>query len=92
MLSAKMLAQKPGDNVMPASLSAHCVAGAAGAAFAVPSLTSIAGLTKSISEGVLTPKHHLGAMPPMGGSPLSEADLKAVAAYVWSIGHRGKRG
>ncbi len=49
---------------------------------------SLAGLTKSIFEGVLTPKRHFGAMPPMGGSPLSEADLKAVTAYVWSIGHQ----
>jgi glucose/arabinose dehydrogenase/cytochrome c5 len=48
---------------------------------------SLAGLTKTISEGVLKPKQHLGAMPPMGGSPLSETDLKAVAAYVWAIGH-----
>ena len=48
---------------------------------------SLEGLTKTISEGVATPKKHLGAMPPMGGSPLSAADLKAVSAYVWSIGH-----
>jgi hypothetical protein len=47
----------------------------------------LAGLTKTISEGVLKPKQHLGAMPPMGGSPLSQTDLKAVAAYVWAIGH-----
>jgi mono/diheme cytochrome c family protein len=49
---------------------------------------SLEGLTKTISEGVPTPKTHLGAMPPMGGSPLSAADLKAVSAYVWSIGHQ----
>lgn len=49
---------------------------------------SLEGLTKTISEGVPTPKSHLGAMPPMGGSPLSSADLKAVSAYVWAIGHR----
>ncbi len=48
---------------------------------------SLEGLTKTISEGVATPKKHLGAMPPLGGSPLSAADLKAVSAYVWSIGH-----
>jgi mono/diheme cytochrome c family protein len=48
---------------------------------------SLAGLTKTISEGVMSPKKHLGAMPPMGGSPLSPEDLKAVSAYVWAIGH-----
>jgi mono/diheme cytochrome c family protein len=48
---------------------------------------SLTGITKTISEGVLKPKQHLGAMPPMGGSALSETDLKAVAAYVWAIGH-----
>jgi len=44
------------------------------------------GLTRRFG-GRRTPKKHLGAMPPMGGSPLSAADLK-VSAYGWSIGHR----
>ena len=48
---------------------------------------SLAGLTKTISEGVANPKKHLGAMPPMGGSPLSAADLAAVFAYVGAVGH-----
>jgi mono/diheme cytochrome c family protein len=48
---------------------------------------SLEGLAKTISQGVAAPKKHLGAMPPMGGSPLSPAELKAVSAYVWSIGH-----
>jgi mono/diheme cytochrome c family protein len=26
-------------------------------------------------------------MPPMGGAQLSPADVNAVAAYVWAIGH-----
>jgi glucose/arabinose dehydrogenase/mono/diheme cytochrome c family protein len=49
---------------------------------------SLEGISKTIAEGVATPKKHLGAMPPMGGSPLSPADLKAVSAYVWAIGHQ----
>jgi mono/diheme cytochrome c family protein len=49
---------------------------------------SLEGISKTISEGVPTPKKHLGAMPPMGGSPLSAVELKAVSAYVWSIGHQ----
>ena len=28
-----------------------------------------------------------GAMPPKGGSQISEDDVKAVAAYVWSLSH-----
>jgi hypothetical protein len=27
-------------------------------------------------------------MPPMGGVQLSQADLAAVADYVWAIGHK----
>ncbi len=27
-------------------------------------------------------------MPPMGGVSLSDADVTAVADYVWAIGHR----
>src|ERR1700734_2354636 len=37
MLSAKTLAQKPGDTVMPVAASGHSGVGDAGAAFAVPS-------------------------------------------------------
>ena len=29
------------------------------------------------------------AMPPKGGSAISEADVKAVAAYVWRLSHPG---
>jgi len=50
---------------------------------------SLAGLTKTIEMGVAEPKQHPGAMPPMGGVTLSKADLGAVAAYVWAIGHAG---
>jgi glucose/arabinose dehydrogenase/mono/diheme cytochrome c family protein len=49
---------------------------------------SVAGISKTITEGVPTPKQHLGAMPPLGGSPLSPADLQAVSAYVWALGHK----
>jgi mono/diheme cytochrome c family protein len=26
-------------------------------------------------------------MPPKGGAQLSDADVAAVAAYVWAVGH-----
>ncbi|HEX8711476.1 MAG TPA: c-type cytochrome, partial [Terracidiphilus sp.] len=49
---------------------------------------SWAGLTKSITDGVLQPKQYRSPMPPKGGSPLTDEQTKAVAAYVWAISHR----
>jgi glucose/arabinose dehydrogenase/mono/diheme cytochrome c family protein len=49
------------------------------------SLTSIA---KTITGGVPQPKKYGAPMPPMGGAQLSPSELSAVAAYVWSLGHR----
>ncbi len=51
---------------------------------------SLEGLTKTIVEGVETPKAHAGAMPPKGGVELTGDQVKAVAAYVWAIGHAKK--
>jgi len=48
---------------------------------------SLPALTKTIAEGVMSPKEHSGVMPPMGGASLSPADLNALSAYVWAIGH-----
>jgi glucose/arabinose dehydrogenase len=52
---------------------------------------SVQAMTRTISQGVAKPKNHLGAMPPEGGVKLSEADLAAVADYVWAIGHQGAK-
>jgi glucose/arabinose dehydrogenase/cytochrome c553 len=52
---------------------------------------SLAGLERVIETGVPHPKRYQGVMPPMGGSPLSKADVAAVAAYVWAISHTGGR-
>lgn len=49
---------------------------------------SLAGIEKTIRNGVPEPKEHLGGMPPLGGAQLSEVDVKAVAAYVWAVGHK----
>jgi glucose/arabinose dehydrogenase/mono/diheme cytochrome c family protein len=46
---------------------------------------SLAGITKTIVQGVATPKKAGGVMPPMGGTPLKPAELQAVAAYVYAI-------
>jgi glucose/arabinose dehydrogenase/mono/diheme cytochrome c family protein len=51
---------------------------------------SLAALSKTITQGVPVPKQTSGAMPPMGGSPLSPTEVQAVAAYVWAIGHAVK--
>src|SRR5262249_14191233 len=49
---------------------------------------SLAAITRSIADGVLEPKNYRSAMPPMGGTPLSQHDLDAVSAYVWALGHQ----
>jgi glucose/arabinose dehydrogenase/mono/diheme cytochrome c family protein len=52
---------------------------------------SLESIRKVIVEGVPNPKKHLGAMPPYGGTVLSESDVAAVAAYVWALGHQDRR-
>jgi glucose/arabinose dehydrogenase len=49
---------------------------------------SVAAITRTIENGVPKAKEHSGAMPPKGGAELSQADVTAVADYVWAIGHR----
>ncbi len=49
---------------------------------------SVQAITRTIAHGVPKPKEHTGVMPPMGGTQLSQADLAAVADYVWAIGHQ----
>ncbi len=49
------------------------------------SYAAIAGLVRT---GVPRPKQHAAPMPPMGGATLSAAQVCAVAAYVYSLGHR----
>ena len=51
---------------------------------------SLQSITDIIKSGVPQPKQHPGAMPPLGGVPLTDGDLAAVAAYVWAIGHQNK--
>ena len=41
-----------------------------------------------IRTGVPNPKEGGAPMPPYGGAPLTEAQLRAVAAYVYSLSHR----
>ena len=48
---------------------------------------SLAAISHTIESGVAKPKTYTGVMPPKGGAALSDADVKAVAAYVWALGH-----
>jgi len=46
---------------------------------------------KTIMSGVPSDKSSDGSvMPAKGGSSLSDEQVKAVAAYVWSLSHSGK--
>jgi mono/diheme cytochrome c family protein len=49
-------------------------------------------LVVQITTGVPANKSKSGvAMPPKGGAALSDAQIRAVAAYVWSLGPRATR-
>ncbi len=48
---------------------------------------SLGGLERTIATGVPNPKNYRSPMPPMGGAQLSPEQTKAVAAYVWALGH-----
>lgn len=51
---------------------------------------SFEGIVKSIAQGVPAEKSTTGTpMPPKGGSTITDAQVKAVAAYVWSLSHAG---
>jgi mono/diheme cytochrome c family protein len=43
----------------------------------------------TVTTGVPKPKSHPAPMPPMGGATLSPDQIKAVAAYVYSLSHKG---
>jgi glucose/arabinose dehydrogenase/mono/diheme cytochrome c family protein len=48
---------------------------------------SLGAIKRTIVLGVPQPKEHPGAMPPKGGVDLSDAQVDAVSAYVWAVGH-----
>ncbi|MCU0647891.1 MAG: c-type cytochrome [Gemmatimonadaceae bacterium] len=49
---------------------------------------SFEGIYKTIETGVMTPKQYSSIMPPFGGAPLDPAKHRAVAAYVYRLGHK----
>jgi glucose/arabinose dehydrogenase/mono/diheme cytochrome c family protein len=49
---------------------------------------SVAGIRRSIVEGVPMPKQYRSAMPAAGGAQLDTSQLSALAAYLWAISHQ----
>jgi len=50
---------------------------------------SLSFIEHTVTTGVPQPKSHPAPMPPMGGASLSPDQIKAVAAYVYSLSHKG---
>jgi glucose/arabinose dehydrogenase/mono/diheme cytochrome c family protein len=53
---------------------------------------SWAGIRKTITDGVPQPKNYRSPMPGNGGAQLTADQVSALAAYVWTLGHRGTAG
>jgi mono/diheme cytochrome c family protein len=45
-------------------------------------------IVNTVTNGVPKPKQHPAPMPPKGGAQLSDDQVKAVAAYVYSLSHK----
>jgi mono/diheme cytochrome c family protein len=45
-------------------------------------------MVRTITNGVPQPKQHPAPMPPKGGAPLTDEQVKAVAAYEYSLSHK----
>src|SRR3989442_16009348 len=92
-----------GDSVFHGRVGrATCAAchGARGAGALAPPLTSgtwlhsdgsSPSIVRVVREGVLKPSRGPTPMPPMGGGNLTPEQLRAVAAYVYTLGNRGAR-
>jgi cbb3-type cytochrome c oxidase subunit III len=44
------------------------------------------GIINVVKTGVLQPKNAPAPMPAMGGASLTDDQVRAVSAYVWSLG------
>jgi len=51
---------------------------------------SYGSIVKIITDGVAAPKEHTGAMPSRGGAPLTDEQVRAVAAYVYALRRTGQ--
>jgi mono/diheme cytochrome c family protein len=43
------------------------------------------GIVETVTNGVAEPQQHPGIMLPKGGSNISDEEVRAVSAYVWSL-------
>ena len=50
---------------------------------------SYESIVQNIMTGVLEPKEFPGLMPPKGGSAITDEQVAAVAAYVWTLSQGG---
>jgi len=48
---------------------------------------SFPAIVKQITDGVTQPKESMIPMLPKGGAQISDEQIAAIAAYVWSISH-----
>jgi mono/diheme cytochrome c family protein len=46
---------------------------------------SYEAIVNTVTTGVPEPVEHPGIMLPKGGSPISDEEVRAVAAYVWTL-------
>jgi mono/diheme cytochrome c family protein len=86
-----------GEKVFSATGNCFTCHGAGGAGTALaPALNdaqwlhvdgSYASLQQIVNNGVPTPKQYPAAMPAKGGAALTDAQVKQVAAYVYSLSH-----
>lgn len=49
---------------------------------------SLVSIEKVVLEGVPKPRKMAAPMPPRGGGQLTDAQVKAAAAYVYSLSHK----
>ena len=47
------------------------------------------GIVQTVTTGVPEPQQHPGIMLPKGGTAITDEDVRAVAAYVWSLSQGG---
>ena len=50
---------------------------------------SYESIVQNIMTGVPEPKEHPGLMLPKGGSPITDDQVRAVGAYVWTLSNGG---
>ena len=50
---------------------------------------SYESIVRNIMSGVPEPKEHPGLMLPKGGSNITDEQVRAVGAYVWTLSHGG---